>query len=802
MGQDISMPGRMRIPALVAIVLCCLFSLLLAAPLPLLAAVSPDGWGTQSSGTSATLRDIWGTSGTDMYACGLDGTILHYNGMSWSPMSSNATSDLYGLWGASADDIFAVGEAGIVIHYDGLSWNPMSKPPTGHLNGVWGSAPDNVIAVGNGGIILRYDGAVWSTMSSGTGTHLAAVWGSAADDVFAAGNNGLVLRYDGMAWTEVASGHPNVAGIWGSAAEDVFAVGNGGTVIHYDGTLPWTEMADTGTSENLYGVWGTSSIDVFAVGNAGTILHYDGASWMAMNSGTGSDLLGVWGTGPMNVFVAGQGGTILHYQDLAPIITSVSPAQGNQGETLSVAIAGAKLDGATAIGFGPGITVDSYTVASSLITASITIAADAVTGSRDVLVTNADGTGMLAGGFGIPHAVISGVSPNTGDQGQTREVVITGANLGGTTAVTFGNGITTTGFVVESPGRVTASIAISASAASGPRDVSVITPGSTRTLYGGFSVPGPAVTAVTPSAGSQGQALTLTIAGANLHGATGVSLGDGVAVAGFTTDSPDQITLQISISSGAVPGSRVVSVTVSGGSASLHDAFSVLAASEVTVVSPDSGRQGDTLDVVISGSHLDGTTSVSFGAGIDALGIGVNSIRVDGSTRLTVNISIDVNASLGPRDVVVVTPLGAATLEDGFTVERAAPSVSSIEPASAHQGATLNILVHGANLIGTQSVSFGPGVTVNSFTLIGFTTMRVSISIAADAEPGPRDASVANQSATFTLSDAFTVDGAAGGQVSLWVFVASAVGAGLLALLFILAFMRRRKKSAGRASMP
>jgi hypothetical protein len=504
----------------------------------------------------------------------------------------------------------------------------------------------------------------------------------------------------------------------------------------------------------------------------------------------------------MNVFVVGQTGTILHYQDLAPIITSVDPGQGNQGQTLSVAISGAKLDGATDVDFGVGITVDNYTVASSLITATITIAADAVTGPRDVLVTSADGTGLFAGGFSIPHATMTGVSPNTGNQGETLDVVIAGINLGGATAVTFGNGITTTGFVVYGPGRMTASVVIAASAVSGPRDVSVITPGSTPTLYGGFSVPAPAITAITPDSGSQGQALSLTVTGTNLHGATAVSLGDGIAVTGFTVDSPDQITVEISISSDADPGSRGVTITASGASASLNDAFNVLAASEVSAVNPDSGRQGDTLDVVITGSHLEGATAVSFGAGIDALGIGINSIRVDSPTRLTVNISIDVNASLGPRDVVVVTPFGAAALEDGFTVERAAPSISSIEPGSAHQGATLNLLVRGTNLLGTQSVSFGPGVTVNSFTLISFTTMRVNISIATDAEPGQRDASVTNQTATFTLSDAFTVEKAAGGQVSLWVFVASAIGAGLLTLLLILAFMRRRRRSAEQASTP
>ncbi len=794
------MPNSMRIPALVAVALCYLLGLMLVAPLPIHAAVSPDGWGTQSSGTSLTLRDVWGSSASDMYACGVDGTVLHYNGTAWSPVSSNTTGDLYSIWGSSADDIFAVGEAGIVIHYDGMVWSPMAKPPTGHLNGVWGSAPDNIFAVGNGGIILRYDGVAWNTMSSGTSTHLADVWGSAADSVFAAGNNGLVLFYDGMVWSEVASGHPNVAAVWGSASDDVFGVGNGGTVIHFDGTLPWTEMADTGTSENLYGVWGTSSSDVFAVGNAGTILHYDGIAWMAMDSGTTNDLQAVWGNNPVSVFVVGQSGTILHYQDLAPIITSVVPGQGNQGETLSVAISGAKLDGTTDIDFGAGITVDNYTVASSLATATITIAADAVTGPRDVLVTSADGTGLLAGGFNVPHATMTGLSPSTGNQGETLEVVIAGTNLGGATAVTFGNGITTSNFAVNSPGQIAASIVIAPSAVSGPRDVSVITPGSTPTLGGGFSIPGPAVTAVAPDSGSQGQVLSLTVMGTNLHGATSVSFGDGIALSGFIVDSSDQITVEIAVSSEAAAGSRDVLVATSGGIASLDDAFTVLAASEVIGVSPDSGRQGDTMDVIITGYHLENTTAVSFGAGIDALGISINSIRIDSPTRVTVNVSIDINASLGPRDVVIVTPLGTATLNDGFTVDQATPSISSIQPGSGRQGETLNLLVRGANLLGTESVSFGPGVTVNSFTLINFTTMRVNISIAADAEPGPRDATVTNQTATFTLSNGFEVDKAAVGSVSLWLFVAAALGAGLLTLFFILALMRRRRRSEEQGS--
>lgn len=792
--ENINMSKRMKSLAGLAL-LSYLLTLALTAPASVFAAVSPDGWGTQDSGTISTLHDVWGTSPTDVYACGSDGAVICYDGISWAPMSSNTTSDLYSLWGDSADDIFAVGESGIILHYDGTSWSTMAKPLTGHLKGVWGSAPDNVFAVGNSGTILSYNGTGWDVMASGTASHLSDVWGSAANNVFAAGNNGLILNYDGMVWTEVAAGHPNIAGIWGSAS-DAFAVGNGGTILHYDGALPWSEMVDTGTSEDLYGIWGTGPSDVFTVGNAGTILHYNGTDWTAMASGTTDDLHGIWGVGPFDVFAVGQTGTILHYQESAPIITSVNPDHANQSEVLTVTISGAKFDGATGVHFGAGVTVDNFSVESSLITASISVAHDAVTGTRDILITTADATGVLTGGFSIPHATITGLNPTSGDQGDMPEVVISGTNLGGATAVTFGNGVTTTSFVVDSPTQITASAAIAPSAVTGTRDVSVITPGSTATLYGAFSIPASGITTVSPVLGTQGQTLEVVIDGANLYGATAVSFGDGIAVNHFNVDSPNQISVEINISRDAADGLRDVTVTTSGGEAVLNDAFTVVAVSQVTDVGPNSGRQGDTMDVVITGYHLEDATTASFGAGADAIGIAINIIRIDGPTQITVNISINVNASPGLRDVVVVTPLGTATLADAFTVEQAAPCILSVEPGSGRQGEILNVLIHGTNLLGIQSVNFGNGITVNRFTPVDFTTMRVSISIATDAEPGSRDASIANQSATFTLADGFTVEERADGQLSLWAFITAAIAAGLVTLTFIviLALKRRRRK--------
>ncbi len=136
---------------------------------------------------------------------------------------------------------------------------------------------------------------------------------------------------------------------------------------------------------------------------------------------------------------------------VAPTVTSATPNEADQGESLSVAIDGTDFTGATSVSFGSGITVDSFTVDNSTqITANISINAAAAVGARDVSVTNIDGTGTLASGFTVDQAppVIMSVSPNQGVQGQTENVTISGNYFAGANTVGFGPGITTNSFVV------------------------------------------------------------------------------------------------------------------------------------------------------------------------------------------------------------------------------------------------------------------------------------------------------------------------------------------------------------------
>jgi peptidoglycan/xylan/chitin deacetylase (PgdA/CDA1 family) len=446
-----------------------------------------------------------------------------------------------------------------------------------------------------------------------------------------------------------------------------------------------------------------------------------------------------------------------------PAISSVNPSSGIQGQILSsVTITGTYLTGATEVGFGSGITVNSFTVDSpTRITCNITIDALADTGARDVLVPTPAGTATKTGGFTVVQAppTISSVSPNSGIQGQTlSSVTISGTYLTGATEVGFGSGITVNSFTVDSPTRITCNITIDALADIGARDVSVTTPGGTDTMTGGFTVvqAPPTISSVSPNSGIQGQTLnSVTITGTYLTGATSVSFASGITVNRFTVNSSTRITASITISGSSTTGARAVSVTTPGGTGTMTGGFTVNAAPPtISSASPNSGIQGQTLNsVTITGTYLTGATSVSFGSGI-----AVNSFIVNSSTRITASITISGSATTGARAVSVTTPVRTATKTGGFTVNAAPPAISTVSPNSGIQGQTLNsVTITGTYLTRATSVSFGSKITVNRLIVNSPTQITASITIAAKAALGPRNVSVKTSGGTATLTNGFTV---------------------------------------------
>jgi len=263
--------------------------------------------------TTDDLRGVWGSSSSDVFAVGYDGTIAHYNGSAWSSQTSSTTNDLRGVWGSSSSDVFAVGYDGTILHYNGTTWSSQTRRTDNNLYSVWGTSSSNVFAVGASGTILHYTDA-WRFKTSGTTNTLYGVWGSGATDIFAVGASGTILHSDdGTSWSSQASGTTNTLyGVWGTSSSNVYAVGASGTILRStDSGTTWSSQTSP-TSNNLYGIWGSDTDDIFAVGASGTIIHYV-SSWSSQASGTTNNLYGVWGSDASDVFAVGVSGTILHY---------------------------------------------------------------------------------------------------------------------------------------------------------------------------------------------------------------------------------------------------------------------------------------------------------------------------------------------------------------------------------------------------------------------------------------------------------------------------------------------------------
>jgi hypothetical protein len=96
---------------------------------------------------------IWASSSTDVFAIG-DTRILHYDRKSWSRMAAPATATLTDIWGSSGLNVYAVandeteGLQDAILHYDGKAWTKVADYG-GY--GIWGSSSRDVFVVGRRG---------------------------------------------------------------------------------------------------------------------------------------------------------------------------------------------------------------------------------------------------------------------------------------------------------------------------------------------------------------------------------------------------------------------------------------------------------------------------------------------------------------------------------------------------------------------------------------------------------------------------------------------------------------------------
>jgi len=185
---------------------------------------------------------------------------VHWDGNNWilyrfQDMGINASS--LSLWGTSSSNIYFVGLEGSIVHYDGQNFEKMESGTDCNLDDVYGLDGSHIWAVGSAAgefqsVILRFDGTQWKILHDtgymGSGYWTKSVWTDSPCFLFLNGGSGRIF-YDlirNELHKDMTAGRWYGFSIDGLGYNDIFASTAGSEVLHYNGSTwhLYTEIKD------------------------------------------------------------------------------------------------------------------------------------------------------------------------------------------------------------------------------------------------------------------------------------------------------------------------------------------------------------------------------------------------------------------------------------------------------------------------------------------------------------------------------------------------------------------------------
>ena len=279
-----------------------------------------------------------------------------------------------------------------------------------------------------------------------------------------------------------------------------------------------------------------------------------------------------------------------------------------------------------------------------------------------------------------------------------------------------------------------------------------------------FAPGSPTFSSISPSSGLQGQTITCTIIGWFQHTATAIVFsGSGITAGTPSAPGWNYCVFTVAISPTAAAGLRNITETFSGYSPlTSNNVFTVIAAPPtITSITPNSARVGQTLDVVIQGTNFNGTVTVAVSGG----DVRVNSVTVNSSTQLTINITIPGDSMPSERNVTVNAFGGSTTFARGFTVLPGQGVVNTGSPGgSSNAGAigtqapvSLTNIVTSSASLSAGKVAPGTPVTVtanvqNRSAVNGTTKLTLYVNGQEEASQGLIVNSGSSTPVTFTVT--------------------------------------------------
>lgn len=468
-----------------------------------------------------------------------------------------------------------------------------------------------------------------------------------------------------------------------------------------------------------------------------------------------------------------------------PALTAVDPARvggGAQGAVLT--LTGAGLARGTTLTFAPasggsGTVTQAAALAWSptAVTVPVNVAGNAL-GPFTITATTTDGGTASCGSCLTVSAppTVSGVSPASLGQGAGPITVeINGQNFAaGAVPVFTGSGVAVTAVTALTATKISATVEVAETAATGDRGVAVTNPdGGTGSAAAVLSiVGGPKVTSVSPTSRPQNTSAAITVNGTNFPAgltAAEVDFGPGVTVTGVSglTLLRDRFTAAVTVAPDAAAGDRDVVVRdLNGGGVSVARGtcgacFNVAGLPTISPLSPSVLGQGATaITVTIPGSNFQTGATVAFtGTGVTVNG---SPNRVSAS-ELRISVTVAPGAATGSREVRVTNPDGGTAACAACFSVAAKPAVSGVTPSSRPQGFTGTVILAGSGFdpaLTPAGLTFsGTGITVSALSVTSASSLTATLAITAGADTAAaRDVTVTNPDyGTSTCTGCFGV---------------------------------------------
>jgi hypothetical protein len=259
------------------------------------------GWNISApSGCANTLNTIFGTDANHIWAGGswssaAIGVICKWSGTMWSAVTlPTGATTIRGIWGSSPTDVYAADDSGHTYHSsDGTSFIAETAA-AGPVYALWGADATHVWVAGANGDVGFRDAVIppnnWITRTTGVTTQLNGMWAEPGTDLYIVGNQptsggGGTIVHLNLTTSQPATETPgNSAGSLSAISgrvdpvshkPDIYAVGAiGNQILHSDGGGTWTQIQiNDGNNQAMNGVWVFPNGNVVAVGFNGQIHH-------------------------------------------------------------------------------------------------------------------------------------------------------------------------------------------------------------------------------------------------------------------------------------------------------------------------------------------------------------------------------------------------------------------------------------------------------------------------------------------------------------------------------------------------